>query len=328
MADAKRDSNRVNQLMGVSNADNTTLLPIKVDSVTGRILCSVTGIGSGTVTTVSVTSANGFSGTVATATTTPAITISTTITGILKGNGTAISAASAGTDYVIPGLATASGLTMNTAKILGRATAAAGAIEEIAVTGSGSVVLSDSPTLTTPALGTPSALVGTNITGTASGLTAGSVSRYSPASGSLTLTGDDAITFTTTDTTALTLPITGTLATLAGTETLTNKRVTKRTGTTTSSATPTINTDNVDFYSITAQTENITSFTTNLSGTPTGGQTLWIAITGTAARAITWGASFESSTVTLPNTTVSTNRLDVGFVWNTVTSKWRCVATC
>lgn len=114
---------------------------------------------------------------------------------------------------------------------------------------------------------------------------------------------------------------------ISSTNTLTNKRITKRTGTTTSSATPTINTDNVDFYSLTAQTVDITSFTTNLSGTPTEGQTLWIAITGTAARAITWGASFEASTVALPTTTVSTNRLDVGFVWNTVTSKWRCIAS-
>lgn len=114
---------------------------------------------------------------------------------------------------------------------------------------------------------------------------------------------------------------------LANTATLTNKRITKRTGTTASSATPTINTDNVDFYSITAQAEAITSMTTNLSGTPTEGQTLWLAITGTAARAITWGTSFESSTVTLPTTTVTTARLDVGLVWNTVTSKWRCVAS-
>ncbi len=112
----------------------------------------------------------------------------------------------------------------------------------------------------------------------------------------------------------------------AHTQTFTNKRNTSRTGTTTSSATPTINTDNVDFYSITAQTEAITSFTTNLSGTPTENQTLWLAITGTAARGITWGASFEASTVALPTTTVTTARLDVGFVWNTVTSKWRCVA--
>jgi len=40
-------------------------------------------------------------------------------------------------------------------------------------TGSGAVVLATSPTLVTPALGTPSALVGTNITGTASGLSIG-----------------------------------------------------------------------------------------------------------------------------------------------------------
>ncbi|CAB4128431.1 hypothetical protein UFOVP225_30 [uncultured Caudovirales phage] len=58
--------------------------------------------GSGTVTSASVVSANGFAGTVATATTTPAITLSTTITGVLKGNGTAISAATAGTDYMSP----------------------------------------------------------------------------------------------------------------------------------------------------------------------------------------------------------------------------------
>lgn len=118
----------------------------------------------------------------------------------------------------------------------------------------------------------------------------------------------------------------GTVLGTTDTQTLTNKRVTKRTGTTTSSATPTINTDNVEFYSLTAQAADITSFTTNLSGTPTEGQTLWLAITGTAARAITWGTSFEASTVALPTTTVTTNRLDVGFVWNTVTSKWRCVA--
>ena len=55
--------------------------------------------GSGTVTSASVVSANGFAGTVATATTTPAITLTTTITGLLKGNGTAISAATSGTDY-------------------------------------------------------------------------------------------------------------------------------------------------------------------------------------------------------------------------------------
>ena len=40
-------------------------------------------------------------------------------------------------------------------------------------TGTGNTVLSTSPTLITPALGTPTALVGTNITGTAAGLSIG-----------------------------------------------------------------------------------------------------------------------------------------------------------
>lgn len=117
-----------------------------------------------------------------------------------------------------------------------------------------------------------------------------------------------------------------TLPTLTSTGTFTNKRITPRVGTVASSATPTINTDDVDMYRITGLTTNITSMTTNLSGTPTDGQRLWISITGTAARTITWGTAFEASTVALPTTTVTTNRLDVGFVWNTVTSKWRCVA--
>jgi hypothetical protein len=54
--------------------------------------------GSGTVTAVSVVSANGLAGT-SSGGATPALTLSTTITGLLKGNGTAISAATSGTDY-------------------------------------------------------------------------------------------------------------------------------------------------------------------------------------------------------------------------------------
>lgn len=88
------------------------------------------------------------------------------------------------------GLATASGLTMSTAKVLGRATAGTGAIEELAETGTGSVVLAISPTLVTPALGTPSAIVGTNITGTASGLTAGNVTTNANLTGPITSVGN------------------------------------------------------------------------------------------------------------------------------------------
>lgn len=99
MAQAKRDQNNVPTLLAVSNVDGVTPVVVYADPVTHRLLTD-TASGSGTVTSVSVVTANGFAGTVATATTTPAITLSTTITGILKGNGTAISAASDGTDYL------------------------------------------------------------------------------------------------------------------------------------------------------------------------------------------------------------------------------------
>jgi hypothetical protein len=52
----------------------------------------------GTVTAVSVTSANGFAGS-SSGGATPALTLSTSITGVLKGDGTALSAATSGTDY-------------------------------------------------------------------------------------------------------------------------------------------------------------------------------------------------------------------------------------
>jgi hypothetical protein len=82
----------------------------------------VSSTASGTVTSVSVASANGFAGTVATSTTTPAITVSTSITGVLKGNGTAISAATAGTDYLAPPSGTAI-LKANSGGALANATA-------------------------------------------------------------------------------------------------------------------------------------------------------------------------------------------------------------
>ena len=112
------------------------------------------------------------------------------------------------------------------------------------------------------------------------------------------------------------------------TTTFTNKRITKRITTITSHATPTINTDDCDAVTITAQAEAITSMTTNLSGTPTNFQPLIIRIkdNGTA-RAITWGASFEAKGVALPTTTVISKVLTVGFLYDTVTSKWGCVAS-
>ena len=70
--------------------------------------------GGGTVSEVSVVSANGFAGSVANSTSTPAITLRTSITGMLKGNGTALSAGTAGTDYSAGTSALATGILKST----------------------------------------------------------------------------------------------------------------------------------------------------------------------------------------------------------------------
>lgn len=128
MAEAKRDQNAVTTLLGVSSVDGITPVVLWADPATHALLATG-GAGSGTVTSVSVVSANGFAGTVASPTSTPAITISTSVNGILLGNGTSVSAA--------------------------------------ATTGSGSVVLATSPTLVTPALGVATATTVNGLTFTA-----------------------------------------------------------------------------------------------------------------------------------------------------------------
>ena len=178
-------------------------------------------------------------------------------------------------------------------------------------------------TMVTPVLGTPTSGTLTNCTGLP---VAGITASTSTALGVGSLELGHASDTTLSRSAAGVLAVEGVvIPSISSTNTLTNKRVTKRTDTTTSSATPTINTDNVDEYYITAQTVAITSFTTNLSGTPTLGQTLFISVIGTAARAITWGASFANGPVALPTTTVTTTQLSVLLKWDG--SIWRCYAT-
>jgi hypothetical protein len=119
---------------------------------------------------------------------------------------------------------------------------------------------------------------------------------------------------------------TGNIVGTSDTQTLTNKWMQPRVLALTNSATPAINTDNYDTVVITGQILDITSMTSGLTGTPVNGQTLSISITGSAGTpTIAWGTSFESSTITLP-TNFPTARIDVGFIWNVATSKWRCVS--
>lgn len=136
MAQAVRDQNFVTAMLFESAQTPGLTVNATGDQTTGRLYVDVAG-GSGTVTSVSVVSANGFAGSVATATTTPAITLSTTINSpVLAGNGTALTAAT--------------------------------------TTGSGStVVLQTSPTLITPVIGvaTGTSLSVSGLLASATGLT-------------------------------------------------------------------------------------------------------------------------------------------------------------
>jgi len=98
-------STGVTGLLPIANGGTGTATPALVAgtnvSITGSwpnqtINSTATG-GTGTVTSVSVVTANGLAGTVSNPTTTPAITLSTTANGLLTGNGTSISTAVIGT---------------------------------------------------------------------------------------------------------------------------------------------------------------------------------------------------------------------------------------
>ena len=95
--------------------------------------------------------------------------------------------------------------------------------------------------------------------------------------------------------------------------------------TTANTGTYSINTDLYDTFIITGQTVAITSITT--TGTPVNSQKLWVSITSTNTSINFSTANFEATTIALPTTVVASTRLDVGFIWNTTTTKWRCVAT-
>lgn len=135
----KRDDNDQPVMGGTSSSNNATIINASFDPVTRRLLTD-SAVGSGTVTSVSVASANGFAGTVANATTTPAITISTTINSpVLAGNGTAIAAATTtGTGSTVMLNA---GPTVSTTMTIGTAASTTGAILFKGLT-SGTVTLS------------------------------------------------------------------------------------------------------------------------------------------------------------------------------------------
>lgn len=112
LTDAGTDGITVTGGTGAVIGSGTSLAQHVADTTHNGYLSSTdwnhfnSGGGSGSVTSVSIVSANGLSGTVSNPTTNASITLSTTVTGVLQGNGTAISTApvsnltDAGTDGI------------------------------------------------------------------------------------------------------------------------------------------------------------------------------------------------------------------------------------
>lgn len=95
----------------------------------------VTGLPSGTVTAISIATANGFAGS-SSGGATPILTLSTTVTGILKGNGTVISAAVAGDFPTLNQNTTGSAATLTTPRN----------INGVAFDGSANITITAAPT--------------------------------------------------------------------------------------------------------------------------------------------------------------------------------------
>ena len=116
---------------------------------------------------------------------------------------------------------------------------------------------------------------------------------------------------------------TGTLATLALTETLTNKRITPRVVTATDDATAVIDCDITDQYQLTA-VANATEFT--VTGTPTAGQKLIIRVKDAGVSKNLTFTGFTAIGCTIPTATTAGKTTYVGAIYDATTPTWSVVA--
>jgi hypothetical protein len=132
-------------------------------------------------------------------------------------------------------------------------------------------------------------------------------------------TGTGSLVFSNTPT--FTTPILGN-----ATATTLTARILPRVVTIVSTATPAINTDLYDAVSITALATGISSI--SITGSPNNFDKLLFRIKddGTT-RTIAWGTSFVAMGTPLPSATVAGKILTVGFIYDSILTKWGCVVT-
>jgi hypothetical protein len=123
---------------------------------------------------------------------------------------------------------------------------------------------------------------------------------------------------------AVTIAIDSTVATLTGTQTLTNKRIEPRVFATTTNTSITPDLNDYDQYSYTALAS---SFTVNAPSNPSDGIKLTLSFTDNGtARGLTFNAIFRAIGVTIPTSTVPNKTVYIGCIYNSTAVKWDVVA--
>lgn len=115
------------------------------------------------------------------------------------------------------------------------------------------------------------------------------------------------------------------VAGLATTQTLTNKRVTPRATSISTGTTITPDSDAYDQYNVTAL--GTAAVIATPSGTPTNGQKLILRLKDNGvSRALTWSGAYRPIGTLLPTTTIAAKTIYVGSVYNTEAGFWDVVA--
>lgn len=296
------DGNTRNVAGAVTDDSNQEIRRLRIDDATkGLKVMIVGGVGAGTVISVSVVTANGISGSVATATTTPAITLtlgaitpssivaSGTITGLnLSGTNT-------GDQTSVSGNAGTATALQNTRTIWGQNFNGTGNVTGDITVGVSSITMTGS-------------LAATGARVTKGWFTDIESMNMPTVGGTAILSSLTAPSFTTSVTVPQVFNANNAIAASANAATVTrafrNNVVTNNS----------------------AATLTITMSTTSAAG----GDMVLVQILdfSAVAQTITW-VNTENSTVTAPTTSngSTTLPLTVGFKWNASTSKWRCIAS-